>query len=94
MLTPSGSAIIRQGVFSHIEKVLNIERYLPYMTPKELSVTEASLLKGSTPVFDRERIDEWERRIAEREGLIREKFEQAQQKQEGKSCRQPIASES
>lgn len=93
MLTPSGAATIRQGVFAHIEQVLNIERYLPYMTPKELSVTEASLLKGATPVFDRERIDEWERRIAEREGLIREKFEQAQQKQEGKSCRQPIANE-
>lgn len=73
--------------------MLNIERYLPYMTPKELSVTEAALLKGTAPVFDHERIAEWESRIAEREGLIREKFEQAQQKQEGKSCRQPIANE-
>ena len=62
------------------------------MTPKELSVTEASLLKGVTPVFSQELIDEWESRVAEREELIREKFEQAQQKQEGKSCRQPIAS--
>ena len=92
MLTPSGAATIRQGVFVHIEQVLNIERYLPYMTPKELSVTEASLLKGVTPVFSQERIDEWESRVAEREERIREKFEQAQQKQEGKSCRQPIAS--
>ena len=93
MLTPSGTATIRQCVFAHIEQVLNIERYLPYRTPKELSVTEAALLKGTAHVFDHERIAEWERRIAEREGLIREKFEQAQQKQEGKSCRQPIANE-
>ena len=94
MLTPGGVATIRQSVFCHIEQVLNIERYLPYMTPKELGVMESSLLKGVSPVFGQERIDEWESRIAEREALIREKFERAQEKQrKGKSCRQRIASE-
>lgn len=94
MLTPSGSAIIRQGVFSHIEKVLNIERYMPYMTPKELGITEASILKGVTPVFGETRIAEWESRIAEREAVIRDKFEQAQHNQpEDKVCKQTIASE-
>lgn len=94
MLTPSGTATIRQEVFSHIEQMLNIERYMPYMTPKELGETEASILKGITPVFEQARIAEWERQIAARETLIHDKFEHAQHQSEDKICRQKIANES
>lgn len=94
MLTPSGTATIRQEVFSHIEQMLNIERYMPYMTPKELGETEASILKGITPVFEQARIAEWGRLIAEREAVIQNKFEHAQHNQpEDKVCKQTIASE-
>lgn len=93
MLTPSGAATIRRGVFAHIEQVLNIERYLPYMTPKELNTTEASLLNGATPVFSQERIDEWESRIAEREAALQKRFERAQKQSEENICKQKTAKE-
>ena len=69
----SGSDI-RQGLFAHIQNILEIERYMPYMEAKELYEFEQSINKGEMPVFSPESVLKWQMRADEKERELNVKF--------------------
>lgn len=73
---------IRQGMYAHIQGVLRLERYLPYMQPDELREFEQAVVKGNMPVFSPDTVAKWEERASERENELNVKFAAASGKSE------------
>ena len=71
------------AVKSHLLKLLELEKYMPVMTPNELRLLE----DGQTD-FDAETIIRWEELLSERRKNINDRFDAAYKKQE-ELCRQP-----
>lgn len=70
------------AVKSHLLKLLELEKYMPVMTPDELRLLE----DGQTD-FDAETIIRWEELLSERSKKINDRFDAAYKKQE-ELCRQ------
>lgn len=73
------------AVKSHLLKLLELEKYMPVMTPDELRLLE----DGQTD-FDADIVIRWEERLAERSKKINDRFDAAYKKQE-ELCRQSKA---
>ncbi len=71
------------AVKSHLLKLLELEKYMPVMTPDELRLLE----DGQTD-FDAETVIRWEELLADRSKKINDRFNAAYKKQE-ELCRQP-----
>ena len=71
------------AVKSHLLKLLELEKYMPVMTPDELRLLE----DGQTD-FDAETVIRWEELLSERRKKINDRFDAAYKKQE-ELCRQP-----
>lgn len=87
MLSSDTYTGIRQEVFSTIQYILELERFLPYMQPNEMHEFEKAVIKGHKPVFSPDTVAKWQERACERENEINVKFATAN----GKSdmlCRQ------
>lgn len=70
------------AVKSHLLKLLEMEKYMPVMTPDELRLLE----DGQTD-FDADTVIRWEERLAERRKKINDRFDAAYKKQE-ELCKQ------
>ena len=73
------------AVKSHLLKLLEIEKYMPVMTPDELRLLE----DGQTD-FDAETVIRWEELLADRSKKINDRFNAAYKKQE-ELCKQDKA---
>ena len=73
------------AVKSHLLKLLELEKYMPVMTPDELRLLE----DGQTD-FDAETIIRWEELLSERRKKINDRFDAAYKKQE-ELCKQDKA---
>lgn len=73
------------AVKSHLLKLLELEKYMPVMTPDELRLLE----DGQTD-FDAETVIRWEELLADRSKKINDRFDAAYKKQE-ELCRQSKA---
>ena len=69
----------------HLLKLLELEKYMPVMTPDELRLLE----DGQTD-FGLEALTRWDALLAERDKVINDRFEAAYKRQE-ELCRQPKA---
>lgn len=70
------------AVKSHLLKLLELEKYMPVMTPEELRLLE----DGQTD-FDAETVIRWEELLADRSKKINDRFNAAYKRQE-KLCKQ------
>lgn len=70
------------AVKTHLLKLLELERYMPVMTPDELRLLE----DGQTD-FDAETVIRWEELLADRSKKINDRFDAAYKRQE-KLCKQ------
>ena len=80
-----GGAMLNTGadaVKSHLLKLLELEKYMPVMTPDELRLLE----DGQTD-FDADTVIRWEERLADRSKKINDRFNAAYKKQE-ELCKQ------
>ena len=75
---------IRASAQSYILSILEVEKYLPIMTPAEVREFEQMCVGEVKPQFSPTQVEEWQRRLAERNNEIDAKFESA-------LCRQPKA---
>ena len=73
------------AVKSHLLKLLELEKYMPVMTPDELRLLE----DGQTD-FDAETVIRWEELLADRSKKIHDRFNAAYKKQE-ELCKQDKA---
>lgn len=87
MLSPDTYTGIRQEVYAHIQGVLDMEKYLPYMSPAEIHEFEQAVINGTVPVFSRDTVATWQERADERKKLLDTKFAAASD-QSDKLCYQ------
>lgn len=75
--------------FAHVQAVLEIEKYVPFMTPDELLEYEQAVTTGRKPIFSPDTLVSWKRRASERENELEAKFAAANAKSE-RQCKRPI----
>ena len=78
----------RQEYFANILAVLEIEKYVPFMTPDELHEYEQAVTTGRKPIFSPDTLVSWQRRASEREKDLEAKFAAANAKSE-RQCKHP-----
>lgn len=81
---------IQREALAHIQAILEIEKYIPFMSPDELHEYEQAVTTGRKPVFSPDTLSSWQRRASEREEELTAKFAAANAKSE-KLCKRPTA---
>lgn len=76
---------IRMNMYDMMKKILDMEKYMPVMTPEELRKFERSILGKDTPDFSPETVDKWDALLKEREKEINERFKTATKRSVGKN---------
>lgn len=74
MLASEAYTGIRQGMYAHIQGILELEKYLPFMQPEELHIFEQSVITGKMPVFSPDTVSKWKEQASERENELNVKF--------------------
>lgn len=80
----------QQEYFANILAVLEIEKYIPFMSPDELNEYEQAVTTCREPVFSPDTLVSWKRRASEREKDLDAKFAAANAKSE-KLCKRQTA---
>ena len=81
---------LQREAFAHIQAVLEMEKYIAFMSPDELYEYEQAVTTGRKPVFSPDTLSTWQRRASEREEELTVKFAAANAKSE-KLCKRPTA---
>ncbi len=78
---------LQREAFAHVQAVLEIEKYIPFMSPEELREYEQAVTTGRKPVFSPDTFASWQQRASERKKELEAKFAAANAKSD-KLCRQ------
>lgn len=81
---------LQREAFAQVRAILDLEKYIPVMSPEELSEYEQAVRNVRTPVFSSETLSKWRRQAQDREQEIEERFSAALSKSKG-ICRQETA---
>lgn len=79
---------LQREAFAHIQAILEIEKYIPFMSPDELYEYEQAVTTGKNPIFSPETLSSWRQRASECENELNAKFAAANAKSE-KLCKRP-----
>ena len=71
---------LQRKTMSHIQALLDLEKYLPVMTGEEVCVFENAIKTGSAPVYDPDTLSDLDRRLSDRNKEINAKFSEATSK--------------
>lgn len=71
---------LQREAFAHIQAVLEMEKYIPFMSPDELHEYEQAVTTGRKPVFSPDTLSSWQQRASEREEELTAKFAAASAK--------------
>lgn len=78
---------LQREAFAHVQAVLEMEKYIPFMSPEELHEYEQAVTTGRKPVFSPDTLASWQQRAGEREKDLEAKFAAANAKSDN-LCRQ------
>lgn len=78
---------LQREAMSQVQSLLDIERYIPFMSGEEVKEFETALISGHRPVFSPDTLSRWQRLSSERTEEINAKFAQAAAKSD-ELCRQ------
>lgn len=81
---------LQREAFAHIQAILEIEKYMPYMSPDELHEYEQAVTSRRGPVFGPDTLLKWRQRASERDTELEAKFAAANAKS-NELCKRPIA---
>lgn len=81
---------LQRETMSHIQALLNLDKYIPYMSGEEVREFENAVREGRKPVFSPEAQNTWEERLKAHEEEINERFRLANKISE-EQCRQKTA---
>ena len=71
---------LQRKTMSHIQALLDLEKYLPVMTGEEVCVYENAIKTGSAPVYAPDTLSDLDRRLSDRNKEINAKFSEATSK--------------
>lgn len=78
---------LQREAFSQVQAILEIEQYIPVMTPEELHTLEQAVRGRRTPVYSPETLEKWARLTTARKQEMEARFAAAITKST-ESCRQ------
>lgn len=81
---------LQRETMSHIQALLNLDKYIPYMSGEEVKEFENAVREGRKPVFAADAVIRWQERLTAHENEIEERFKAANIKSE-EQCRQQTA---
>ena len=81
---------LQREAFAHIQAVLEMEKYIAFMSPDELHEYEQAVTTGRNPVFSPDTLSSWRQRVSEREAELEAKFAAANAKS-NELCKRPTA---
>lgn len=81
---------LQREAFAHIQAILEIEKYIPFMSPDELHEYEQAITENRSPVFSLDTLSSWRLRASERENDLNVKFAKANAKSD-ELCKQSTA---
>lgn len=81
---------LQRETMSHIQALLDIDKYIPYMSGEEVREFENAVREGRKPVFVADAVIRWQERLTAHENEIEERFKAANIKSE-EQCRQQTA---
>lgn len=84
MLRDSKLTEVRATAQSYVLSILEMEKYLPVMTPAEVRAFEQMCVGEVKPFFSPSQVADWQARLSERNDSINDKFNEA-------LCKQPKA---
>lgn len=81
---------LQRETMSHIQELLDLDKYIPYMSPEELHQFEEALTTGKKPVFGHDTLSKWQEQLNTREREMNARFAEANRKSE-ELCKQRTA---
>lgn len=81
---------LQREVFAQVQSILEIEKYLPYMSPDEMRTYEQAVMSAKMPDFSPDTIEKWREQANARAKEIDDKFSDAIAKSD-EICRQKQA---
>lgn len=81
---------LQRETMSHIQALLDLDKYIPYMSGGEVREFENAVREGRKPVFAADAVIRWQERLTAHENEIEERFKAANIKSE-EQCRQQTA---
>ena len=81
---------LQRETMCHIQELLELDKFIPYMSAEEINQFEVALTTGKKPVFSPETLSKWQERLNARETEMAAKFAEANKKSE-ELCRQRTA---
>lgn len=81
---------LQREAFIHIQAVLEIERYIPFMSPEELHEYEQAITTRRLPIFTPDTLSKWKQQASKRENDLNAKFDKANAKSD-ELCKRPTA---
>jgi len=81
---------LQRETMNHIQALLDLDKYIPYMSGEEVREFENAVREGRKPVFTADAESRWQERLTEREKEMNERFRAANLKSE-EQCRQKTA---
>lgn len=73
---------LQRETLSHIQELLDLDKYIPYMTSEEIYEFEEAVKAGRKPVFSPDTLLKWQAQLNERENNFNAKFSAANNKSE------------
>lgn len=87
MLVDEKQSALRREALEHVQRVMELERFIPVMTPEELRAFELEVRSGKKADFSPDTLKLWKERLNIREEEINMKFAVAAAKSD-ELCRQ------
>ena len=81
---------LQRQAISHIQSLLDLEKYLPVMTGEQVREFEEAIKTGRAPVYSPDTLSDLDRRLTDRNNEINAKFSEATTKS-NKLCRRKTA---
>lgn len=92
MLNDEKQTDLRREALEHVYRVMELERFIPVMTPEELRMFERQVKNGENANFSPDTLQSWRERSDAREKEINERFAAANAKSE-ELCKQKTVRE-
>lgn len=83
---------LQRKAMGYIMSLLELDKYIPVMSPEEVSVFEQAIKTGEQPVFSPDTLSDLDRRLTDRNEKVNAIFAQATAKSD-ELCRQRTAKE-
>lgn len=78
---------LQREAFAQVQAILELEKYIPVMSPEEIHEYEQAVTVGRKPVFPPETLEKWREQLNIRQTELEAKFASATAKSE-ELCRQ------